>query len=107
MKTKKKKETTINDLSKKIDSLALSMERGFKRADEKMERGFKRADERLETAIDNLAIIVGKGFDHADNRMDSLEQGQDDIKMRLDNVAYRFELVDLQKRVEVLERRSV
>ena len=81
------------------------MEKGFKLADEKMEKGFKRSDERLEAAIDNLALITGKGFEHVDERMDFLEQGQEDIKMRLDNVAYRFELVELQRRVEVLEKR--
>ena len=70
-----------------------------------------------ETTIDDLALMVAKGFGNMDHRMDSLDQGQkeiarnnsiehDDIKIRLDNVAYRFELVELRKRVEVLERRN-
>ncbi|MFH1535564.1 MAG: hypothetical protein ABIC96_00630 [Patescibacteria group bacterium] len=119
---KKKKETTIGDLSKKIDVLAVSMEKGFKLADEKMEAGFKRSDERLETAINGLALMIGKGFEHVDKRissldrrMDSLEQGQENIiksnareheelKLRQDEVPYRFEFVELEKRVEVLER---
>ena len=70
-----------------------------------------------ETTINDLALMVAKGFGNMDHRMDSLDQGQkeiarnnsiehDDIKTRLDNVAYRFELVELRKRVEVLERRN-
>ena len=69
-----------------------------------------------ETTIDDLALMVAKGFGNIDHRMDSLDHGQkeivknnsiehDDIKTRLDNVAYRFELVELQKRVEILERK--
>lgn len=64
------------------------------------------------TTIDDLAIMIGKGFSHVDERFEqvdkrlsSLENGQEDIKMKLNNVAYRFELVELQKRVEILERR--
>jgi len=30
----------------------------------------------------------------------------EEIKMRLDNVVYRFELVELQKRVDVLEKKT-
>ena len=70
-----------------------------------------------ETTINDLALMVAKGFGNMDHRMDFLDQGQkeiarnnsiehDDIKTRLDNVAYRFELVELRKRVEVLERRN-
>ena len=69
-----------------------------------------------ETTIDDLAVMINSGFnelkesndrEHKEmgKKLNSLEQGQEDIKIRLDNVAYRFELVELQKRVEVLERR--
>lgn len=67
--------------------------------------------------IDDLALMIGKGFEHVDHRMDSLEKGQEeiiknnakdheDMALRLDNVAYRFELVELKKRVEVLEQKA-
>ncbi len=46
---------------------------------------------------------VGKNFQHVERRLDNLEQGQEDIKLRLDNVAYRFELQELEKRVKKLE----
>jgi hypothetical protein len=69
--------------------------------------------------IDNLADMVKQGFDHVsseitglttgfnriEKRLTVLEQGQEDIKLKLDNVAYRFELVELQRRVELLERK--
>ena len=70
-----------------------------------------------ETTIDDLAVMINSGFneikesnaqEHKEmgRKLNSLEQGQEDIKVRLDNVAYRFELVELQKRVEVLEKRN-
>lgn len=56
--------------------------------------------------------MVQKGFAGVDQRLgsmdrklDNLEDGQEQIKLKLDNVAYRFELVELQKRVEVLEKK--
>lgn len=69
-----------------------------------------------ETTIDDLAVMIGKGFnemkesntrEHREigKRLDSLDQGHEEIKLSLNNVAYRFELVELQKRVEILERK--
>lgn len=66
------------------------------------------------TTTDELALMIGKGFEHIDVRIEKLEMKLDnleninmrdheDIKMRLDNVAYRFELVALEKRVDRLE----
>jgi len=64
--------------------------------------------------IDNLALMVKKGFDHTDKgfkqvnkRLDNLQKenqlAHEEIKLKLDNVAYRFELEDLEKRVKRLE----
>lgn len=67
--------------------------------------------------LDDLALMVGKGFNNVDKtliatrddihkldkRIAVLEAGQEQIKLRLDNVAYRFELVSLKDRVERLE----
>ena len=68
------------------------------------------------TTIDDLARMVNKGFeetakskevnarfDKVDIRLDNLEQGQEEIKPRQDNAAYRFEVEDLKKRVKKLE----
>ncbi|MDO8592307.1 MAG: hypothetical protein Q7R92_00870 [bacterium] len=68
------------------------------------------ADKKI--TINDLAVMVKQGFDgvtkefrKVSQRMDTLEQGQEAIKLRLDNVAYRFELVELQKRVEKIEKK--
>ena len=73
------------------------------------------------TTIDDLAVIVKHGFDEMGGqlggRMDKIEtrmgkmegaihglqEGQERIEMRLCNVAYRFELLELESRVKILE----
>ena len=63
-----------------------------------------------EISNQDLAETINNSFgdleDKINSRFDKLEQGQEDIKLRLDNVAYRFELVELQKRVERLEKKA-
>ena len=66
----------------------------------------------LEELVDHLAILTSKGFEENQKQHNvliekagDLEQGQEDIKLRLDNVAYRFELVELQNRVAFLEKK--
>jgi len=68
-----------------------------------------------ETTIEDLAVMVAKGFENTstkadiarvEKRLDILEDGQEQIKLKLDNVAYRFELIELQKRVDLLEKRA-
>lgn len=107
MATKKKKIT--------LEDLALFIKESEKRI-------IKEIDTKIDTKIDGLAAITKRGFDgvderfnKVDKRLDSLEQGQEDIirsntreheelKLRQDEVPYRFEFVELEKRVEVLER---
>ena len=61
-----------------------------------------------QTTVDDLAGMVRDGFDDVGKRfdginesLDTLEGGQEEIKLKLDNVAYRFELKELQNRVEL------
>lgn len=74
--------------------------------------------------MEDLAGMVQRGFGSMDDRFFKVDEGfnevnknlhilsennakeHEDIKLRLDNVAYRFELVELQKRVEVLEKKT-
>jgi archaellum component FlaC len=56
---------------------------------------------------EDLALMIKDGFDGVDKRfnqvekrLDDLEQGQEDIKLRLTNVAYRFELVEMERKFE-------
>ena len=61
------------------------------------------------TAVNGFSTDVDKRFNgmegRFEKRFDVIEKGQEEIKLKLDNVAYRFELVELQKRVEVLEEK--
>jgi hypothetical protein len=66
--------------------------------------------------IDGLAAMVQKEFSasHSEiselrtelkNDIGELKEGQERIELRLANVAYRFGVVDLQSRVQVLEEK--
>ena len=59
----------------------------------------------VQTGFSEAAQKTGERFDGLEKRMDGLEQGQEEIKLKLDNVAYRFELVELQRRGEILEKK--
>lgn len=58
--------------------------------------------------LDRLAVMIKNGFDSVDRKFEEarMENAKEHEKMilRLDNVAYRFELVELQRRVEKLEK---
>ena len=62
-----------------------------------------------EISNQDLAETINKSFgeleERINSRFDKLEQGQEDIKLRLDNVAYRFELVEIQRKFELLTKR--
>lgn len=82
---------------------------------EKMDKGFTAADKRT----DDLGFMVKEGFDAVDKRFDAvdkdikeikgdikeLKQGQENIELKLSNVAYRFELEEVKQRVMVLEQK--
>lgn len=92
-----------------IDDLAIVIEKGFTEA--------KKDREGTKKDVDDLAMAVKAGFDGVDKQfknmnkrfvalgkdMNGLKQGQERIELRLDNVAYRFELVELEKRVKKVE----
>jgi len=100
-----------------LENLAEKMDAGFEKADRKMDTGFKKADQKIDEKIDQLALAVKRGFDGVDkrfdektkqhqqifDRIDNLEQGQGEIKLRLDGVAYRFEVQELDRRLKRVE----
>lgn len=60
--------------------------------------------------LDDLAVMINKGFDTVDKRFDTVEKRLslvettvEDIKLRMSEVAYRFELKQLERRMEVVE----
>lgn len=69
------------------------------------------------TTIDDLARMVKSGFDSVSDEIGEVkhevvrlreqnEREHLDLKLRQDNVAYRFELQDLDKRVTQLEKQA-
>ena len=76
-----KKNITINDVAKSLDDLAISVKEGF----------------------DEVSKSMKAGFETVNKRLTALETGQEDIKLRFDNVAYRFEIVVVQTRLHTLE----
>jgi len=63
-------------------------------------------------SLEHLARMIAKGFggvdkrfDKVDERLDTLEQGQEEIKLKLDHVAYRFEVQELDRRLKLVEQK--
>lgn len=56
--------------------------------------------------LDNRMNSLEGSMSSLERRMNGLEVGHEDIKLRLDNVAHRFELNDLKQRVTVLEKKA-
>ena len=66
----------------------------------------------LEKKIDGRFNDVDNHFNKVEERLKGLEQGQEEIKLRLGHVVYTFELQELKEimqkitnRVEILERK--
>ena len=76
-----KKEITLNNVSKSIEDLARMVKTGF----------------------DEISGTMNSRFEKIENHLTALEKGQEEIKLRLSNVAYRFELEEVQKRLKTLE----
>ncbi len=129
---KKIKETTI-------DELAIMIQKGFESMDNKFSKKFEGIDKKFEgidkkfEGIDKKFESIDKKFEGIDKKfegidkkfevvheelkkinikLDVLERGQEDLKLRQDNVPYRFELKeqeetldDHDKRIRFLERK--
>ena len=60
--------------------------------------------------LDDLAGMIKRSFDKVDtrfdkaeNKLDNLENGVEEIKLKLDQVAYRFEIEELGRRLKRVE----
>lgn len=58
------------------------------------------------TGIHEQFRSIGKQFKELRGELQDLKDGQHAILVRLDNVAYRFEVSELERRVGILEKRS-
>lgn len=66
--------------------------------------------------IDDLGVMIQKEFSRIEDnfhcidtklgKLDLIEQNQNEMKLRLNHVAHRFELKDLEDRVTVLEKKT-
>lgn len=61
-------------------------------------------------AMEPMMVASQKEFDKIGEQITDMDRSNtkahEDMALRLDNVAYRFELVELKKRVEVLEKKA-
>ena len=61
---------------------------------------------------DELAVMIQAGFENTAIKTDlrkledKVDKNHEEIMLKLDNVAYRFGLVELQRRVELLEKKA-
>ncbi len=78
-----------------IDDLAMMTKRGFDEVGENIRYGFEGMNKKFEETNKNICILS-----------ENNAREHEEIKLRLDNVAYRFELVSLEKRVDVLEKKT-
>ncbi len=78
-----------------IDDLAMMTKLGFDEAGRNIKQGFEGMNKKFEETNKNLYILS-----------ENNAREHEEIKLRLDNVAYRFELVSLEKRVDVLEKKT-
>jgi hypothetical protein len=78
------------------------METGFKG----MGKGFKQIREQMKEGNESLARMVSNGFEQTGNSIALLEQGQENIQLRLDYLAPQFEVRQLERRVKRLEDKA-
>lgn len=121
-----KRQITLEDLANKIDGV----EGGLIKKIDGVEGGLinkidgveKNLSKKIEDEVGGLAVMSKRSFDKNFSDADKmklemvemrvenkrhfshLEQGQEDLKLRQDNVAYRFELNAMGERVTKLEK---
>ncbi len=82
------KEITLSELARMIAS-------GFADTATKADiHGLNTRADQIEGRLDSVELRLG-----------SLEVGQEDIKLRLDSLAYKFEVKEFARRVETLEKK--
>lgn len=85
-----KKNITLNQLAEKMD-------KGFDDFGMMVKKGFDAVDKRFDA--------VDKRFDGVEQDIKELKQGQENVELKLTNVAYRFELEEVKQRVMILEQK--
>lgn len=94
---------------KKLDDI-------FAKRDKKLEKMFEKNNklifEKIDSVQNDILFAVNIGFDGNQKQFDAIndqifeiKNDIEDIKLRLDNTAHRFELNELQQRVRILEKK--
>jgi len=110
----KKEKITLEDLAQEIRGGFAAVDVTIKESEKRI---IKYIDTKIDTKIDELAIITKRGFDGVDEQFKKVDEKLDDLdrsnnqahentSLRLNEVAYDFELVALKKRVDVLEENA-
>lgn len=118
MKKAIKNKITLQAIMDSIEQLSAKHDLQMLDVINKIDTFSENFERKLDDGLSGLAAMVNDGFtdhskrmdriegllDRTETRLSNLELGQETIVSRLDNVAYKFEIVDLHRRVEVLER---
>lgn len=91
-----------------LDNLAVMIKAGFDEVGGRFDSVEGRLDnlENGQEETNGRLTALEHGQEETNGRLTALERGQEDIKLRLDNVAYRFEINDLDRRVKFLEHQA-
>lgn len=95
-----------NNHKQEFDNLASMIKQGFDAVDarfEQVDKRFEQVNQRFEQ-VDKRLDAMDKRFVKIESSLSFLEEGQEEIKSRLNNVAYRHELQNLEKRVSGVEK---
>lgn len=85
-----------------LESLARMVANGFANTATKVD--IQRLDVRMD-AMDARIDTMTLQINVMTSQLGFLESGQEDIKLHLDNVAYKFEVKELDRRVKTLEKK--
>lgn len=106
------KTITMQSLANSVEKLATIVKNEFAKNENRFAKMVTK--DQFEDGLEQLALIVADGFEKAatkdelnavTSRVQSLEEGQENIILRLDQMAPNFELKDLKRRVNRIETR--
>ena len=108
------KTITIESLANSVEKLTKAVTEGFAKTENQFSKMVTKEhfEKKIESEIEKLAVMTAKGFEEAANKSDALskkvetlEEGQENIVLRLDQMAPSFEIKALKRRVLRIETR--
>jgi len=95
-----------DDLTGKIDGVRDDLKGEINGVRDELGKKIDSANEavnELVEVVNAYATDVDKKFENIDSRLKGLSQGQENLELKMMNVAYQLDVNDLQKRVTKLE----